>query len=276
MTDSLSSILKRIKAAESLVITPRIDKWLIDNPEGITVPPELMPLMEFLLGSPNADRSARFGASGRGTCLRKQVFSYLGMPGLRRYDSQLQNIFNDGTWRHIRWQVMGLLAGVFVNDTWNVPEGRVGAVDDAPVEVIHRMPQYHLKVSCDGENTEEGWGLELKGHGWYGGVVKNGIPPAHLQQVHTYFIATGYDRFIYVAEDKRSNDWKEIVVRPDPAILRQTKDELNALTDSIEDQELPAIRQACRTGKGEDFKGCPYQHQCLQQRDWPSAPGVWG
>lgn len=274
MSDSLGAILKRIQSSEALIVTPTIDRWLVDHPEGITVPQEMMPLVEMLLSSPNADRSARFGASGRGTCTRQQVFSYLGMPGLRRYDSQLQNIFNDGTWRHIRWQIMGLLAGIFVNDHWNVPEGLYGSPDQAPVEVVHRMPQYQLKVSCDGENTEEGWGFELKGHGWYGGVVKNGIPPKHLLQVHTYFIATGFDRFVYVAEDKRSNDWKEIVVRPDPAILRTTKDELNALTDAIEDEELPPVLTACRGGKGEDFKGCPYQHRCTTQQGWPT-PGEW-
>lgn len=276
-TNTLGAILKRIKESEALVITPVIDRWLVQHPEGITCPPEMMPLVERLLSSPNSDRSARFGASGRGSCLRKQVFDFIGMPPLLTHDSVLQNLFNDGTWRHIRWQLMGLLAGVFANDAWDVPAGKFGDPMEAPVEVVHTLPEYHTKVSCDGENSIEGYGFELKGHGWYGNVVANGVPPKHLFQVHTYFIATGYDRFIYVAEDKRSNDWKEIVVRPDKAILQQTKDELNALSDAVEDQQLPAILTACRGEKGEDYKGCPYRgtERCLAQHQWP-ASRAWG
>lgn len=275
MTNSLSSVIKRIKEGEKLIVTPRIDRWLVDHPEGITAPPEMYDLIAMLMSSPNSDRSARFGASGRGTCLRKQVFDYLGMPQLRRYDSTLQNLFNDGTWRHIRWQIMGIVAGVFANEHWNVPQGKFGTVDQAPVEVVHLLPQWHTKVSCDGENGDEGWGFELKGTSWYGFVVKNGVPPKHLFQVSTYFIATGYDTFVYVAEDKRSNDWKEIVLHPDKKLIQQTKDELNALTDSIEDQTLPRPLAPCRAGQGDDFKGCPYQHQCIAQVGWPT-PGAWG
>lgn len=277
MTQTVGEMIKRIKESENLVMTPRIDAWLDAHPEGITCPPEMMPLVQMLLSSPNSDRSARFGASGRGTCVRKQVFDFIGMPQYARYDSVLQNLFNDGTMRHIRWQLMGLLAGVFTNDTWNVPKGIFGKPEDAPVEVVKVLPQYNLKISVDAENADEGWGFELKGTSGFQWVVQNGVPPKHLLQISTYFIATGYDRFLYVAEDKRSNNWKEIVVRPDKAIMRQTKDELNALTDAVEDEQLPAILPACRGQKGDEYKGCPYQgtDRCLGQVTWP-ASRTWG
>lgn len=273
---SLSQVIKRMKESESKVITPVIDDWLVNHPEGITVPPELMDVVQMLLSSPNSDRSARFGASARGTCQRRQVFGYLGMPPLLRMDPTLQNLFNDGTWRHIRWQLMGLLAGIFVNEHWNVPQGVYGSVDNVPIEVTHTLKQYHVKVSTDGENQDDGWGFELKGMSFMGKVIDSGSPPPfHMAQVHTYFVATGFDRFIYVAEDKRSNDWKEIVVREDPAITRQVKDELNALSDAVEDEVLPPILPACRAGAGDDFKNCPFRHACREQGNvWP-VEGQW-
>lgn len=274
MATTIGQIVKRHKASEAKIVTPRLDEWLVRHPEGLTVPPSLMPLVQRLLSSPNSDRSARFGASSRGICHRRQVFAFLGMPVLMRHDPILQNLFNDGTWRHIRWQLTTLVAGIAQSDTWDVPSGEVGAVDEAPVEVTHVLPQYHTKVSTDFENTREAWGGELKGTSWFSKILEHGLPEAHQLQVHTYFIATGYDRFVYIGEDKRSNNWTEIIVRPDPTWMKRVKDELNALSDSIEDQRLPAIRSDCRAQKGEDFKGCPYKHICLGCRDeditWPA------
>jgi hypothetical protein len=252
MTTSLSAQIKRLKANQAKIITPRMDKWLIDHPEGITVPPEMMPLVQRLLSSPNANRSARFGASGRGRCQRRQVFDFLGMPALRTHDPVLQNLFNDGTWRHIRHQLMGMIGGWFTD-----------------VEVTHVMAQYALKVSTDGENTDEGWGFELKGMSWMKKLLLDGINDYHMGQIHTYFVATGFDRFVYLAENKQSNDWIEMVVLKDPKWMRIVKEELNALTDSIEDRKLPAILPACRAHKGEDFRGCPYSAFCTDQTKWP-------
>jgi hypothetical protein len=255
MTTSVSATIKRIKAAKEhgYLVTPRIDQWLVDHPEGIVVPPELMPVVERLLSSPNSDRSARFGASGRGTCLRRQVFTFLGMPGLRTIDPVQANLFNDGTWRHIRWQLMGLLAGVFTD-----------------VEVTHALPQYNLRISTDGENVDEGFGFELKGSSVMRKIMEEGIPDYHMLQIHTYFVATGFDTFVYVAEDKQRQTWIERIIKQDKVWMRRVKEELNALTDSVEDRQLPKILPACRAGKGEDFRECPYSATCpAQGNKWP-------
>jgi hypothetical protein len=254
MTTSLSAQIKRIKANNTKIVTPRIDSWLIDHPEGIVVPDDewWTALLHRLLSMPNADRSGRFGASGRLRCERRQVFDFLGMPGLRAHDPVQQNLFNDGTWRHIRWQLMGLLAGVFTG-----------------VEVVHALPQYNLKVSTDAENSDEGWGFELKGMSWMQKLLNEGISDWHNGQIHTYFLATGYDRFVYLAENKQSNDWVEMVITQDPKWIRTVKEELNALADSVDDQRLPPPLPACKAHKGDDWHRCPYSGDCLAQRTWP-------
>src|SRR4029077_9781312 len=43
-------------------------------------------------------------------CPREQVFSFLGVPRQERANPGLQHVFNDGHWRHVRWQVALLQA----------------------------------------------------------------------------------------------------------------------------------------------------------------------
>lgn len=252
---SLGRLLKHIKAGDALIITPRLDRWLMEHPEGVTPDPEALNGLLRRAGS-NNDRANRFGASSRGTCLRAQVFSYIGWRQNRGADPVLQNIFNDGTWRHLRWQLMGLQAGLFTD-----------------IEVPYSLPQWNLKVSLDGENRNEGWGFELKGTSNMSGLVTNGISQGHLLQVHTCMLASELDTFVYVAEDKRSQEWREIVVRRDEKVIRQVKQELTKLNDAIDRRRLPAIQKECERGQGPIFKGCPYADRCLGQDEWPGQEG---
>ena len=43
------------------------------------------------------------------------MFQYIGVPVMSRGDSRLHSIFIDGTWRHIRWQMMLLEAGILTD-----------------------------------------------------------------------------------------------------------------------------------------------------------------
>lgn len=256
---TLKQILDRMKTQQALIITPRIDQWLIDNPQGVVVPDWLMPTAQRLLSDDsNSVRTARFGASSRGTCKREQVWKYLGMPTLRSVDPTLMNLFNDGTYRHIRWQLMGMLAGVFTD-----------------VEVAYTLPAYNLKVSLDAENREEGFGFELKGTSAFTKVLEEGISERHMLQIHTCMLASGLEKWVYVAEDKRTQDWKEIVIDRDDDVMAQVKEELNALNDAIDDHKLPRPLPSCLREKGEEFQGCPFSHRCIGQDYWPSEEGVW-
>lgn len=253
---TLSSALKRIKASEGLVITQRIDQWLVDHPEGIVVPDWLMPTAQRLLtDDSNSQRQARFGASSRGSCQRHQLFAFLGMPATIQYDPQLMNIFGDGTFRHIRWQLMGMLAGVFTD-----------------VEVQAHLPAYNLKTSLDAENDDEDFFFELKGTNAFSTVVENGPSERHLKQIHTCFLARpDYSKCVFVAEDKRVQQWQEIIIRPNKLMMREVKDELNAMNDALEDERLPHMIPECVRKKGDVFHQCPFKLTCPSQDTWPQG-----
>lgn len=197
---SLVKAIRNIKRRQDLIITPRLELWLeIDGGSmgfgDDQTYDEVVRL--FRASQRNAQRSQRFGASSRGSCHRKQVYGYLGMRQAQWIDAHLQNIFNDGTWRHVRWQMMGLAAGVFTH-----------------VEFQYSLPDWRLGLSMDAINYNEEWVFELKGTGSNINAMAKPehIPPHHLLQIHTYLFATGWDRAVYVAEAKQSNHWSEIVV----------------------------------------------------------------
>jgi len=247
-----------MKESAELLVSPRLDRWLLEHPEGIVIDAYFQPLLLRLTSdTSNSQRTSRFGASNRGTCLRQQVFRFLGMPGLASADSALQNLFNDGNWRHIRHQMMGMMGGWFTD-----------------VEVKAELPAYNLATSLDGENSFEGWGFEPKGTSNFGRIIEYDIPHGHMLQMHTTMLATGYDRMVYLAEDKRTQAWKEIIIQRDPLMIREVKDELNRATDAIEDQRLPPVLDGCRVKKGDEYQACPYRRFCPFQKSWPKE-GTW-
>lgn len=251
----LARTLRHLKKAQSLIVTPRLDDWLTRVGEIRPDDDALDELVRIVRSPENQDRTGRFGASGRGTCLRAQIFTFLGMPGLKRVDPVLQNLFSDGTWRHYRWQMMLLLSGIVTH-----------------VEVPVSLPQYRLKCSIDALNDDEQWLFELKGISNFTATISE-PKPEHLLQVHTYFFGTGWDVCSLVYEDKKTQEWKEFVIRPEPMLMRAVRRELQVLNEAVEEQELPDVLPECRAKTGA-FKTCPYAAGCLSQRTWPRPRSV--
>lgn len=244
---TLSGMIKKLKASEDKLVTPRIMEYLTTTKGNVDLDDWVVErVSELLKDNSNSVRHSRFGASSRGTCHRQQVYTYLGRDRQFSYDPILNNIFQDGTWRHIRWQAMGLQTGLFT-----------------AVETKYQRGE--ISVSLDGENKDEGWIFELKG-AWR---IPEAIPEEHLLQIHTYFYATGYEKCSYLVENKQTQDWREWVVTPVPSYMRAVKEEINALTHSVEKEELPEILPACRQKEG-PYKKCPYSSFCLDDEGWPS------
>lgn len=244
----------------NLLITPKLDLWLARNPSLVLSDEHANLLKSLVTSNENSDRTARFGASSRGICERSQVFTYIGIPKRVKLDTSLHNIFLDGTWRHLRWQFTLLTAGLVTD-----------------IEVKRRVEDYRLGTSVDAVNWEgiDGsgpFGLELKGAGAFTKIAKGEIPEKHLLQMHTMFIAfPELDFFIYVAEDKRYQDWKEIRVERDKRLIVAVKNELERLNDAVSNKQLPSILPECVHGKGKTFRDCPYRDRCLRIRSWSQA-----
>lgn len=260
---SLKNAIKNIKKAEALLVTPKLIAFLDENPDGVRWDDEAYETWRDLTSRAgrNENRSGRFGASGRGDCPRAQVFVFLGMPVTKIIEPDTQNLFNDGKWRHLRWQMWMLQAGAITH-----------------AEYPYKYPPLRVAGSMDGLNSYDSFGVELKGDRYPARALAE-TPEKHAEQMHTMMLATGWDTFVYLIEDKQSQEWREVIVRRDPKIITKVKNELEDLNDHVEDHRLPPVLPACAAKQG-PYRGCPFAVQCLRRRDvfgdrWPGEPGNW-
>lgn len=246
MSNSLK-LLKKLKDT-SLILTPRLETWLMANSH-LNVGEDNAEILKDVVTTKPRDRSKAFSSSSRGTCLRAQMFQYIGVPVMGRGDSRLHSIFIDGTWRHIRWQMMLLEAGILTD-----------------IEVPFHNEELRVKGSLDGTNEDEGWGWELKGTS-NSSVVSGSADPYenHLLQIHTYFIGRpDIDRFVLLYEDKRYQSYREIVVERRPEYVKRVREELEYLNWCVDEEKLPEVLPDCKRAAGKEFRECSYRDICRE------------
>ena len=248
----MSASLKRMVrvAKQQSRITPKLTGWLASHGEGVVVTDEETEALLLRLVKPGGSRSHAFHPSQLYQCQRRQVFDYYGVEGLRAYNPTLQNIFNDGTWRHMRWQIMLLNAGII-----------------SRVEVRVDVPEVRLTGSMDGINDTEGWMFELKGTSQFSSVKKNGVMPAHVKQVMAYLMAAELDKAVVVYEDKLSQNWAEFEVHRDEATVKEIAAILEVLNEAVDHDQLPEMLDDCKVATGKTYDQCPYSHICREATD---------
>lgn len=201
----------------------------------------------------NSVRHSRFGASSRGDCFRRQMFSFLGHE--QKVNEDLSAIFGDGHWRHLRWQAMGIEEGWFEE-----------------VEVVRARPEYNLTVSFDGVNWTEEFGFELKGTSNLKKIREEGPPWKHKLQMGTMCLAEErLKRFVYIAEDKRSQQFHEVVLERADLPLKEAEAELVRLSQHVADEEFPEIIDECQRQTGTTYRGCPFKTICHDTEGWPDV-----
>jgi len=244
--------LKRITklATSSMVITPQLMRWLTQHPEGVVVETVEDAQLLLELAKSQGSRSRAFHASALMGCPRKQLYDFTDdTPSMNR--ARLQNIFNDGTWRHMRWQLMLMKAGLL-----------------EAVEVPVRLPEHNLTGHMDGEGLDEGgdrWMFELKGTSKsLSAIERDGAMPQHIEQVSVYLWATGIPKAVIVYENKASQEWSEVVVHLDPSTSDRIEAKLKLLNAHLERDTKPPMLEPCARGDFSDAYGhdCRWAAQC--------------
>ena len=244
----MSDLKKHIKIlkAGGGVVTPKLMGWLSNN-DGVHAPTfEIMEKAVDILTPHDGDRSGHFHPSQLYQCKRKQLFEFYGLPGKVSYNPTLQNLFNDGHFRHLRWQLMLLSAGLLTD-----------------VEVPAKMPEFRLGGSMDGVNDKEGWVFELKGTSNFAGVQRSGVMAAHKKQTQAYLLASGYEKCVVIYECKSSQQWAEFEVERDDEIAAEITAILTELNHAIDSGEMPEVLDDCKNQTGATFARCPYASSCL-------------
>lgn len=241
-----------------LLVSPRHEQYLKHTQGNVVLGPKALAFVEHELTAGDRDRRFTFSASGRGGCLRQQVFSYLNMPGEKTWTSDQSATFIHGSWTHLKWQSMGLDAG------WL-----------AKVEVPCRIDDYRVTGTIDGIlDTGEGWELKSINSRGFRNVNEYGPQLKHLLQVHSYMLATGIRVWSLVYECKDDQQWKEWVVHWDEDLAAELIAELEQLKEARQKRELPMIREDCMEREGTAYRNCPFRGLCLETTEWPSKSGI--
>lgn len=249
---SLTKVLLA-KKRDNLYVTPKYEEYLALHPN-IYLNDKISQFIVKELSTPQRDRRMTNSASARGSCLRRQVFVWTGLPEQQKLNSDLHAIFHDGTFRHLKWQALLLDAGIL-----------------SEVEIPCRIDKYNLTGTIDGLiSPEVGWELKGSNQRSYEFVLQNGPEEKHLLQIHTYMIATQIYTWSLVYENKNTQEWKEFVVEFDPDIGDRVLAELDSVNKHVSERTFPRILDECSEKKGAQYRQCPFAHICLDTHEWPN------
>lgn len=264
---SLGRLLRSISNA-NLVITPMLELWLMQHGDE-ALSDAIADLIRKQLTTQPRFRGGSFSASSAGKCERMQVFQYLGVEASGAIDPRLQNIFNDGKWRHLRWQAMLLAAGLLtdIEEPLDWPNMRArGTMDGMGV-----VPMKHPNTAWRGLE----FGFELKGITpfQFQQFKGNDAKEEHRGQVDRYFLKSGFPLFVIIYENKATQEWIEWVYEPAQSRVAQSRDELVRLNQAINTKVLPPKLPECMGRTGKTFKDCPFGGSnagpCAQSGTWP-------
>ena len=241
----LNKMIKDIKTNNTLGM--KLTMWLAKNDEIRPKTPEGVSLINNWIQQEPISRAGHFHASSSGQCLRRQMFAYMGVEQETEPSASLRAIFHDGHFRHLRWQIMLLNAEI---------------IDVVEKRFYHQ--EYLISGSVDGMNEKEGWIFELKGANpqSFSNVQRNGVMPAHLRQLHAYFLLTGLDKAIIVYENKANQTFEEFEVNKNPDTEDDVVYEYETLTNHVLEGKWPQMLHLCKTKEGVDYKNCPYAEIC--------------
>lgn len=253
-------MIKNAKKASELIITPELDRWLLSSlDEPLSV--ELADLLHDIVSQGQRDRAGSFSGSRAGQCYRAQTFGFIGVPGRGISDAVLANRFDDGRWRHLRWQVNLLSAGL---------------LKQVEVPIPYPNP-WRLKGSMDGIGFDS-WTPMMHGEfmfelkGW-SALVDEPVTH-HVMQMHRYMLAAQIDLGVLVYEHKSSQEWREFLIPVDQRVMSLVEEELEVLNEAVDAKVLPRIREDCAARKGQVYLSCPYRDVCLDVEEWEEAENL--
>ena len=251
----MTSLAQMLKTS-NLPITMRHERFLSQG-DPVFSPEALQFAQDVLSGQVggNRKRERLWRASGAGRCLRERMFARIGVPEARGTNSQLQNIFNNGNFAHLRWQMAGLTEGWLIG-----------------VEIPADHHEMGVGSTLDGMIWDESI-LEFKSINDRGFrmVCDYGAKHPHKMQLHYMFLTTGRTAGSIVYENKNSQDWREERVLLDPEIMADVHRELDALKAGWENKSLPPMKPNCETREGAEYRNCAFRDLCPLMTTWNKA-----
>lgn len=254
----LQQLKRDKKSSIKEILRPHVDEWLNEHSSRLDVYTEED--FEFLkrLTVVGTTRDAQvFSPSGATSCQRFQVINKT--PSFKRAENinpALIKIFDDGKWRHLKWQMLFWKMGI-VDDAEtfksNGPLTYGGSFD-----LILSLPW--IKEKGLSQIILDIKGINASGFNY---IKMTGKPKfAHKLQVIIYMYLHGIRRAVIWYENKNTQEICEVVVDYDERLLEIALRRQKTMESYVGNVAFP--KEECDVGDSKDsmFRQCPQRLNC--------------
>lgn len=259
----LDSIIKGVLAQEDEPLTAAVERYLMTRDGHPNRLAEYrLPLI------PRNRPGGRFSPSSLGGCQRQSAFVFLGLKQFRKKDPQTELIFEDGNWRHHKWQAFFKdMEGVLGRDRFRC----LGIEETVQIPHLYVRGSLDLRIAIKYKGKWQKYVIDIKGSNEYGfeKVFREREPHAsYIRQIITYVKAKGYSRGMLFFDAKNT---QRIMAWPVEITAQGWEDVEDWLVETIgflDHKQLPPKHEDCNGGQFLYGK-CPFAPYCFGDIDKP-------
>lgn len=209
----------------------------------------------------------RIGASSVGGCQRLAIYKFLGVPGKYRLDPQLELKFEDGNWRHHKWQAMFEDMQLVLGEDRFKVLGVEERIEIPELKIVGHLDN-RLHMEDFGEVIVDIKGINDRGFLW---LIQNAKPKEqHVSQILTYGKAKGLDKGIIIYDNKNDQSTKMWIVDNNEMAWVNVQAWVKDVLEYLEGKKLPKKHPDCKQGVYLWSK-CPWSHICFGDHDEEKA-----
>ena len=205
--------------------------------------------------------NGRLSPSSLYHCQRQAVMKFAGVKGRRRIDPDQELLFEDGNWRHHKWQFlfydMELVLGrdrfqvVSIEQFVVIPQLYVAGSLDAEIRIFHKDKWRTYIVDFKGVND--------RGFRWITQTDEG--KEENIRQVQAYMKARKKKRGILLYDNKNDNKPLTYTVDFSGQLWDETVAWIEQVLNLLEDKRMPPKSAKCRPGTMM-YDGCPFRRVC--------------
>jgi len=203
----------------------------------------------------------RISPSNIGGCQRQAVFRFAGVRGRRRVDPDAQAIFDDGDWRHHKWQTMFRdMEKVLGKEVFEV----LAIEEKVTIDSLYISGWFDALVKIYGRT----YIIDFKGinDAGFTFVMSHDEPhPKHIDQVVTYAKARKVRRVIILYENKNDQRVRSFAMLVSDSLWEGAQTWVRSVVSHLKRKRLPPKDEDCQAGNFV-YERCPYAHLCYSHR----------
>lgn len=255
----LANLVKRMRNRHEDPLRPLIDEYLLKRHRSEN---RYRGDLQNLLEPPRP--GGRLSPSTIGGCMRQAAFKFLEVRGRVKLDPDTQVIFDDGNWRHRRWQTTFLdMQEVLGKQKFEV----------LSTEQHVTIPELYIAGTSDNtlrmvaQRVRRKYALDIKGINDFGFnrlVVDDQPKEEHVDQLTTYMKAHSIWWGILFYENKNNQQTRSFVFRFNTERWARVEQWTRQVLAFLEQRKIPPTHPDCERGTFL-YERCPYAGICFKQ-----------